>query len=676
MEEPKPIAVTARADGGLNLSDTARHIGANESPDMENLWRHDGVLRLRPGLRKLVEQGFGRIIDVYPRDGHSLLIRKILQDGETIEEKRGIYIAAQKGVLCYDGETIEQIADTLTYDNGWKSGFNDYNFDQCVFVPSGSANQSSFSDGDSTWAVNGDTVYLIGCGIFLLISPQVVVYENPTAVPHITAASLSKSIEPYIPTLFEDCDTDGTGTKVEEHNILTGECIQKFTTKNTVSAYKLFDKDIDNTAVSAVYSDGTGSTYYFNFGKDCIITLAGDMIAQLDRSAGVLHFSKMLVSAKTFEIKNNLVVSYSKAVYECSPLNSCSIGIWYDGGTQTAAGYSRMFLSGFEGAPNRIYYSSANNPAYFAQSDFIEVGTPADPITAFGIQYDILAVFKKSSIYSLSYSGSSDTANFTIKEINSSVGCDMPATLRLCSNVLIWGSSAGGIYALQSTSIKDERAVRLVSKNINPMLFAIDQKKLQGASAVCDGTDYFLLVENSAFVLNYELMHFSSGDNPEGIAWFYWSLPQKFSGVFRYGSQFAVSDSDGTVFLLDNAAAEDCGDFFGAHWYSKSFDFDIPDKFKKLYRFMLTIGCNETVKLEICYGDDSYENSQTVTVGGTGEREDAGVGEGAKEKALAFSPSVPWSRNASIGIKRVEGQMTPFSFIEFTLNAVCGAQIR
>lgn len=667
MQQQKTLTVTALTDGGLNLADRARHIEDTESPDMCNFWRRDGQLRLRPGLRKMIEHGFGPVVNVYPSDGRMILLRKFIKNGETIEQKYGIYIVTQKAVLCYDGSSVERIPNSLSYKDGWVSDYKDYNLEKCVFVPSGSDNESSFSENDVTWTIKGEKVYLVGSNNFLVISPQVIVYEMPTGTPHITAACIANSVDAYVPVLYKDCKADGTGTKVEPRNIISGRSIQEFTTDSLSTVYKLCDDNIDNAFVSVIYNAGGGSLYNFSFRPNITLTKQNNVMASLNRAAGTITFTSVLVDASTLGLKNNLVVTYTKTAYDENPVCCSSIGIWYDGGTQTAAGYSRVFISGYTKTPNRIYYSAANDPTYFPEDAYIEIGEPADPITAFGIQYDVLAVFKKNSIYSLSYSNNTNSATFTIKEVNSSIGCDMPATLRLASNALIWASSTGGVYALQSTTIKDERAVRLVSKNVNSKLLSLDAQDLQTASAVCDGTSYFLLAGRYAFIMNYELMHFKSGQDAEGIAWFVWSFPEKLSGVFRYGSNFAASSyADGTVYLFDDNAGDDCGSFIDAYWYSKSLDFGAPEMLKRLYRFMLTIGCDSPVQLEICFADSGGKTRRKIIVDDSN----------SWEKTLCFSPAAAWSASASIGIRRAEQSTAPFSIIEYTAMAVCGAQVR
>lgn len=665
MHEQKTQTVTALADGGLNLADTARHIADSESPDMCNFWRHEGQLRLRPGLRKMIEHDFGRVISVYPNDGRRVLLRKVIKNGETVEQKYGIYIVTQKAVLCFDGSAVERIPSALRFeDDGWVSDYADYNFEKCVFVPSGSDNDSGFTDDGVTWTVKGEKVYIVGSNYFLEVSPQIIVYEMPVRVPHITAACIVKDVDPYVPVLYEDCKPDGTGTKVEPRNIISNTNIQKFTTDASTNVYKLCDDNIDNAYVRVIYTTNGGSVYDFSFQPDVSLTKNNSLMAALNRKKGTITFTANLIDASAYGMKNNLVVTYTKTAYTENPVCSSSIGIWYDGGTQNAAGYSRVFLSGFSKTPNRIYYSAANDPTYFPEDAYIEIGEPADPITAFGIQYDVLAVFKKNSIYSLSYSNTADSANFTIKMVHSSIGCDMPATLRLASNALVWASSAGGVYALQSTTIKDERAVRLVSKKINSKLLSLDPDDLQTASAVCDGSSYFLLAGRSAFIMNYEQLHFKSGQGAEGIAWFVWSLPEKLTGVFRYGSNFAASSAeDGTVYLFDDNAGDDCGRFFDAYWYSKSLDFGAPETLKRLYRFILTVGCKEPIQLEIRFADSAGDTRRMVSVDGSG----------SFEKTLGFSPAAAWSRFASIGVRRAKSSLAPFSIIEYTAMAALGA---
>lgn len=657
MRVPPELFAGARPNGGLDLSQRPTDIADGASQDMDNFIYRGGALRLRPGLRLALAQEYGPVVDIFPRDG-SLLLRRFVVNGETVEEKYGVYIAAQGAILAFDGTTAERVADSMSYDGGWASAYTDRKFSRCSFIPSGSAGGQSLESGGDSYSVTGEKVYLVGDGYFLAVEPKLVVYENPTAVPHVTAACLVGEVAAYTPVLYEDCAPGGAGTKAESRNLISKNCIQEFSTDAQSFLYKLCDENIDNDYVTMTYSTALGSIYTFTFEPGNNLAVSAGIGAVLDRAAGTITFLVTLIDAHSLGLESNLSVSYSKTPDE-DPVRNAAFGLFFDGGTQTAAGYSRLFISGYGGAPNRIYCSAQGDTSYFAADAYVDVGAADDPVTALGLQYDILAVFKKGSIYSLSYSDGGSASDFTVKEVNSTVGCDLPGTLRLNSNQLFWASSAGGVYVLESTSVKDERAVRLLSQNVNKRLLALPDEELGAASAVADGSTYFLLAGKSVFVLDCDLLHFTCGKPPQGIAWHCWTLPQRLSGVFRLGGQYAASADGGEIYRFDEGAADDAGNFFDAHWYSKSFDFGLPGEQKRVCRFSLAFCGAKPGKAVVVYRDAAGESRRTAAVDTRG---DGGV-------TLTFRPASALSESASIGIRRVKGELSPLCLTSFSLRA-------
>jgi hypothetical protein len=661
MAEEKPVVVSSIPNGGLNLAVQADQIADNESPEMLNMWQRYGVLKLRPGVHKAIMQSYGAILDIYPRGGRSLMLRRVTKAGVLVEEKYGFYIATQKAVLYYDGTEVKRVANSMINNGGWVNSYTDYNFTQCMFLPSASTVCSGQDSDSLTWTATGDVVYLVGGGEFFTISPQIVVYDYPSNVANVIADSLILAIQPHVPLLYSDCIPSGSGTANEDYNMLTPLCIQQFTTDATDKVYQLCDSNIDNTTLTAVYCTGT-STYTFNFAADFTISSQNNITAILDRNMGTIAFSAVLIDAKSAGIKNNLTVTFSKTIFTEIPVCCCDFGTWYG----TSLGNSCLFLSGYDKQPNRVYYSAANDPTYFAQNSYINLGDPADPITAFGNQFDILAVFKDRSIFSISNESSSDNS-FIVKEVNTSIGCDMPGSVQLADNFLLWGNTTGGVYALMSTTVKDERTVRQISQNINPSLLALATEDLQGASAVTDGRFYFLLIGSNAFVLDYSLMYLTSRGKAPNITWFAWNFPYKFMHIFLLGTQFATTlPDDGSIYIFDESCAADDGNFFDAYWYSKSFDLGLPQKLKKFYRLFLTIASSDMLKLQFCYRDDAGETDKTVLIEGT----TSGIG-----KSITFSPPSIWSQRVSIGVKRLTGDLSAYSIENFTGIAVCGALI-
>lgn len=663
MAPSKRLEVLSMFDGGINLSVLPQLAADNESPDMLNLWKQGGVLRLRPGLRKLVEHDYGGIVEVYPKDRRKILLSRVTKNGSVLSEKYGIYIVTERAVLSYDGSDIEKIADEYTFEDDWVKKYVQRNFKKCVMISSGSENMSTLTSGDDTWTAEGEAVYIIGSGYYLVVMPKVICYEKPTGTPHITSGCIVQDIPAHVPVLFENCTPEGVGTKVEERNLLSKRRIQKFTTNHTATVYKFCESDLDKDTVTAVYYADWGSVYTFNFPKGYSISIQNGIVGELSRTKGTITFSYPLVDAASLGLVNNLVVTYSKT-YEEVPVKNCTLGTWYDGGTQTGSGCGRMFLSGDPNAPNRIYYSSTNDPSYFAENAYIDIGASADPVKAFGIQFDILVIFKEHSVYSLKYADETGTPAFTVKIVNAGAGCDMPGTLLLVSNMLVWANSSGGVFALLSTTVKDERAVRLLSQNINSKLLSLPVEDLMNATAVCDGSSYFLLVGDKAFILSCDTLHFSADKKPEDAPWFIWHLPRKFTSVIMYGNYFAVVAPDGTIYIFDDNATEDCGEWYDAWWYSKSFDFNKTGTLKRPYRITVGVGSEGPLNLEVFYRDSAGETHWQVPVTGS-----------EFYKTISINPPSVWSQYVSFGIRRAK-ENTAFQLFGYSIEAVSGARCR
>lgn len=654
MAEEKSLTETAVPEGGLNLSLQSDHIGDNESPDMLNMWWRDGMLKLRPGLQKKIEHSYGTVIDIYPRDGQSLLLRKVTNSGALAEEKYGFYIATKNTVLSYDGENLERIPNAMTYNGSWVSSYPDYNFEKCVFIPSGNEQNSAEISENLSWAATGDVVYLIGDGYFLKIAPQVVVYDYPMNKANVTAACFIGPVNPYVPVIETDCNSSGEGTKAEERNLLTPFCIQKFTTNATDKVYHLNDTEIDNALVTVVYTVGS-SIYKFSFDKDYVICSQVSVVATLDREQGTITFSKVLIDAASSGVKNNLTVTYGKTIFSEIPVSCCMFGTWFD---------SCLFLSGYDKKQNRVYYSAANDPLYFKESAYMDIENPSKPVTAFGIQSNNLVIFKCNGLYTID--STSDEADYTYKEVNSTIGCDMPKTVNLAGNILVWANTSGGVFALKTTSTKSEWEVRLLSQNINSNLLCNDILNMQKANAVADGTHYYLLIGENLYILDYSSMYLSSVTEKLNITWHLWSIPFEVNNLFFLNSKLAASSlDDGCIYIFNEEKADDGGVFFEAYWFSRNIDFGAAHKLKKLYRSIITLDFDGILKIQSCCRDSSGQSRKTFII----ERASEG------EKTITYNTPSAWSRISSVGIRRCKGDLNSFSIKGFTALAACGSEL-
>jgi hypothetical protein len=119
------------------------------------------------------------------------------------------------------------------------------------------------------------------------------------------------------------------------------------------------------------------------------------------------------------------------------------------------------------------------------------------------------------------------------------------------------------------------------------------------------------------------------------------------------GTQFAATlPDDGSIYIFDESSASDDGAFFDACWYSKSFDLGLPQRLKKFYRVFITIRNSDLLKLQFCYRDDAGETDKVVLIESTAS---------GTFKSITFNPVSIWSQRASIGVKRLAGDLSNYS---------------
>lgn len=329
MKTSKGFCMTGKPSGGVNLKQDASLIGDTQSPSMLKMWMRGGALTLRPGCCKKIQQQYGKIVDVYPRDGRTLLLKCITKGGTLVQERRGIYIATQKAVITYDGNTVERVPTYIDYgDSGWEYSYDDLSLDKAVFLPSAGADYEQQDSAALTWQATGDVVYLCGSGNFLIVSPQVVVPFYNIMQKHVTADYELFSPEPYVPVIYTNCTADGTGTKNEARNFLTGQCTQQFTTDGTNTVYHLADTSIDDNDVDIACTMGDGIKLNYHFGQGDTQSGVTSPTAILDRTKGTITFSTQLVNAQPLRKTNNLSITYYKTVYNDIPIYNCSAGEW------------------------------------------------------------------------------------------------------------------------------------------------------------------------------------------------------------------------------------------------------------------------------------------------------------------------------------------------------------
>jgi hypothetical protein len=502
--------------GGLNTYDSPEDINDNQCQELNNYYYKDGALRVRPGLRIIDNKDvYGGIIDYYPKDGGTILIQKITYDDSTVEEFNGIVCMCRTGII---GITTDE--DIIVLDEQTQLGK--------MIIPVG-----TYED-----TVTSATIDKVEYTKFYVFRSTGILETYPTIVSN-QLVYRQKAITPYVPTIYINCAPLGDGDINESRNLINPKVKQQFSTDATSTIYKLHDDGLDNADVIITYfKPSTGNIITGTFTTNTISFDGKTLI--LERSTGVITITAggYFESAADANTSNNLTVEYSKTVTgNADKIYNCTKHTFFGDGLQGEETGTRLFISGNQKYSERIFWSGFNKFNYFPVNGNNTAGTADEKITAFGKIFDILVVFKENSVFRVFYSFVNNAVDVTIELISNKYGCDMPGTVQIINNELVWCHSQKGVHILRSanSSVADERLIRPISRNINSILLQETKDsniKILASSLDIDGY-YYLFIGDKAFLWNYDKTPYrmlNTDEEQKELAWFVWTLPE---GAFR-----------------------------------------------------------------------------------------------------------------------------------------------
>ena len=222
--------------------------------------------------------------------------------------------------------------------------------------------------------------------------------------------------------------------------------------------------------------------------------------------------------------ENNTVrITYSRPNAEAlDSILSCSRAVTY-GASRDAC----IVLGGAQAQPNAYFWNgshTAMDAGYWPMEQYNLAGDASEPITGFGVQYDTLMIFKQGSVgkSALSTTEIDDRLRLTMDytPVNSMVGCDLPESIRLVENNLVFCNTQQGVCRVASMSPALENNVAFLSWKVNgtparPGLLDAVREAPDTVRSLDDGQRYWLCADGGAYVWDYAL---STAERP---AWFY-----------------------------------------------------------------------------------------------------------------------------------------------------------
>ena len=263
--------------------------------------------------------------------------------------------------------------------------------------------------------------------------------------PPFAAAELAE--EAYVPTILMNAHpATGAGDLYEQENRLTGKLRVLFTPDGETSCYRL-----PLTALAAVEEVSVNGA-------------AAEHTADL--AAGTVTFA----AAPEGEA-NSVAITFRRsnpAAYDA--VMTCRAAAVCLSGTEVC-----MVLGGSAAQPNAVFWNGNGGggmqDTYFPMACYNLCGDSAEAVTGFGRQYDQLMVLKSGSIGRLTptletLEGKTVLA-LTYEGVHSGIGCDLPRTIALVENNLVFCNARLGVQRLLSASAAYENNLQCISAPVH-----------------------------------------------------------------------------------------------------------------------------------------------------------------------------------------------------------------
>ena len=648
--------------GGLNVSRQATEIFDNQLTECTNMWFNDGVLKTRPGVECNSYYANDKMVDTGIKityNGERLRVYRIIKEKEI-------------GILFYD--------DNGTATNG--TGFSvDGTVKSAVFAGHLSASKQYIY---CYYSYSKDEKLLCGVKRFKISEGE---YGERLEIEDLTG------IEYNEPTVIvnNDFTNDGsvTGVTFEGCNLLNGKhkilCTSKDDEEdsNYLHAYipseqkegvpitvELFTKKWGYQKFVVDGQDGLwsgefepkkdgktveGYDYiYIRFENKSYINKSGNNNAQYSQFTiyADLEGENGGEGIGAGSGSSNVILHLERDVDTADKVCCNTQAVWYGGSTGGISGGSFLFMAGAE--PNKLIWSDVDNPLYFPENNYLRVGSDSEKITKLAKMGNNLVIFKEHSVYiatcvegegvtveQLSSGAVTDVtsyaATFPTANINDDIGCDLPETVQLCRNRLVWANSTGKVYQIVTHSMTSERNIYAISGNIEKLikqeLKKIDNPKLTASATSWQGYYLLSLGNKTVFVMNYDnygftnIYSYSKTDDAESrIEWYKWEFvydvvnvanvnenvlitvrgerlyeddaePNTYNWVCRLNELSAYDNYLVSSQNLEKVDILDIPCSFATKW----FDFGMMDYYKSIEQLYLTAGSEKGGDITLSY---------------------------------------------------------------------------
>lgn len=388
-----------------------------------------------------------------------------------------------------------------------------------------------------------------------------------------------KEVEGTIPTTSIG-NADGSGTKYQDVNLLTGLRKNLRIGDGKTTVFKLDTENIDSDYVVTAVIDG--------------ITYTQGIELSVNVVKGEVTFNTAPPAPLT-DGQHNVEILFRKTAQGYRDrINKCTLLTVFD---------NRVFFSGNQDYPNAVFHSSLEDPKYISDLDYYNEGTDLAPVKAMVASNNALWVFKEPS-------QANTTVFYHNPVIDSSYGKIYPST----HSSINTGCIATGINFNDDIVFFSDRGMEAINGDITTeQVLAhrssmVDGRLLQESNyknMILEEWEGYLLViiDNKIYLADSRQKY---QDVYVEYEWYYWELSQNIT---------CTSVKDGVLYLCGNNSIYKLTKTDGeieSYWTTKNDDFKYPQFQKTTNKRGGTaemIGTN--IKVEVRTDNNDFEEIGT-----------------------------------------------------------------
>lgn len=309
----------------------------------------------------------------------------------------------------------------------------------------------------------------------------------------------------FVPTTTIGMKADGSGTAFEGFNLLSKWRKNSMIGDGKSTTFQLDTSNLDADPVTATV-EGAEKTEGTDF--------------TVNREKGTITFTAAPPVYAGGSGIDNIIVTFAKTVSGAADkINKCRFGVMYGLGSA-----NRFFVSGNPDEKNVDWYSGLDDPTYFPDLGYTQIGADTSAIMGYLKQYENLVIVKSDNVQDAEIflrtaeMKTDGTIIFPVKQGIKGVGAISRKTFASLRDDPLF-LSRDGVFAVVSASVTQQRSVMDRSSLINARLTR--EGGLENACAEVWKNWYVLCVNGHCYVADAS-QRTAQGEG-WGYEWYYWT---------------------------------------------------------------------------------------------------------------------------------------------------------